>query len=573
MNESFFISIGRFFISSKGVVVILFIIGGIWGWVAMTKNIDTQTLYTLTAPEVRQIQDGIEISGAVVPDVSVDIKPLSTAQVVKVNITQGQKVKKNQVLVVLDQKNALQSLNQAKNNYESIQAQYNKFLKRNLTETDKRILEEDLKQSEIVLAQGHTSAIEKIKSLFIESQKIIEDTNIYFSNIYTPFVYFTGNKVSFQENIFINNINNIQSNLVELRKKLVTEIARISPIILTSTTNTYAQSFKEYETFLNIQKEYFGHFHVLATQYAFDQTSPQTLALISQMQSGLSQTQSMQTNIITTDQLLTQTKTSYTQKQLMYQQKTEEPTKEDHTIQAALVENSRLNYIQAQNNYNNTIILAPFDGVISSVNAKIGEAGTGNIASIIGLKKIVKVFINENDISSIMLGQKVTIAVDALHGKEFEGKISAIDPIGVSTQGVVTYPVTIEFDNIIDEVKINMSVSTKIIIRDFGEALSVPISAIKKKDGVDYVLVVPHYLNSQISRTGVVLTSDPIPTHVITGNQNSEYIEIISGIDENTVIVQKITTGTASVAPQKNIFNAIGVQGGSQNRSAGGPRF
>lgn len=63
--------------------------------------------------------------------------------------------------------------------------------------------------------------------------------------------------------------------------------------------------------------------------------------------------------------------------------------------------------INAQNSYENTVVRAPFAGVISNINAKVGEIGVSSVATLIADKKIAEIQVGESDIIKIMLGQKV----------------------------------------------------------------------------------------------------------------------------------------------------------------------
>ncbi|MFI5272870.1 MAG: efflux RND transporter periplasmic adaptor subunit, partial [Ktedonobacterales bacterium] len=112
----------------------------------------------------------------------------------------------------------------------------------------------------------------------------------------------------------------------------------------------------------------------------------------------------------------------------------------------------------AQDNLASATLKATHAGVVTAINGSVGgtpgsgSSSSGSSASS-GFIQIadssslqVTAAINEADIGGIANGQTVTFTVSAYPSDVFRGTVSAISPVGQTSSGVVTYPVTITVD-------------------------------------------------------------------------------------------------------------------------------
>ena len=197
--------------------------------------------------------------------------------------------------------------------------------------------------------------------------------------------------------------------------------------------------------------------------------------------------------------------------------------------------------------YNNTLadagkrqVKAPISGTVNAVNVKngdnLGASSSTHVAPIIigdlsTLKAQVQV--NEVDVSNVNIGQKATLTLDAIQGFTATGKVEKMDSLGTTTQGVVTYNVTIIFDSLDPRIKPDMSVTAAIITSVDQDVITVPISAVKTQNGNNYVEVL----------------NGPTPTQVPVevGASNGTDTEITSGINVgDKVVTQTINAGATS---------------------------
>jgi HlyD family secretion protein len=100
------------------------------------------------------------------------------------------------------------------------------------------------------------------------------------------------------------------------------------------------------------------------------------------------------------------------------------------------IEIARANIAQAQKDLDNTVIRAPFDGLITKRNAEVGElvvVGTLNNAASVIMEiadlnvMLMKARVDEANIAPIKAGQKARIFINAFSGKAFDGVVERVD--------------------------------------------------------------------------------------------------------------------------------------------------
>ena len=110
-------------------------------------------------------------------------------------------------------------------------------------------------------------------------------------------------------------------------------------------------------------------------------------------------------------------------------------------------------------------LTAPFDGTIASVEISPAEiANPGQIIIVMGdLSKfqIETTDLSEKNVTSVQIGQSVTIFIDALDA-EFSGKVSDIARVSETVGGDVVYKVTIDFDSQPEGLRWGMSAEVNI---------------------------------------------------------------------------------------------------------------
>lgn len=167
----------------------------------------------------------------------------------------------------------------------------------------------------------------------------------------------------------------------------------------------------------------------------------------------------------------------------------------NRTVEKARIqlEQARLSLEQVRRTLDDAKIVAPYDGVVTAVNAVVGAPGSG--AALILLadtsKYHVDVLIDETEVDQVQVGQKVEITLDALPDAKIAGTVSRIDPAGTINQGVVYYQTRIDLELTTEPLLIDMTANARIILDTHENVLAVPGGAIRSDpQGGYYVNVV-----------------------------------------------------------------------------------
>jgi len=191
----------------------------------------------------------------------------------------------------------------------------------------------------------------------------------------------------------------------------------------------------------------------------------------------------------------------------------------------------------AKKNLANCFIKAPFEGVVAEIAAEEGDSVSSSttLLTLITPQKVVNASFNEIDVAQIKIGQKTTVTFDAIEDLTVAGEVAEIDAVGAVSQGVVTYNVKIALDTQDERVKPGMSASVNIIIDVRQDILTVSNSAIKQQGERQYVEVLKQ---GEISLQTVEI-----------GISNDLSTEIVSGLEEGMEIIvgrNSVSAGTSS---------------------------
>ena len=160
---------------------------------------------------------------------------------------------------------------------------------------------------------------------------------------------------------------------------------------------------------------------------------------------------------------------------------------------AADVNDAKLAYDQALQDLENAKIVAPFDGVVTTVGPVVGAQGGGNttIKLADNAQYHVDVLVDEAEIAQVKTGQQVKVTFDALTDVSTTGAVTRISPAGTVSNGVVNYTVRVDLDPVTATLRNDMTSSVSVIIGTHANVLAVPGGAIRSAtEGGYYVNVV-----------------------------------------------------------------------------------
>jgi len=178
------------------------------------------------------------------------------------------------------------------------------------------------------------------------------------------------------------------------------------------------------------------------------------------------------------------------------------------------------------------LVRAPFEGELGVRMVEVGQyisAGT-TIVSLTALDELYANFtVTEKDSGHLKVGQTVRIKVDAYPGREFEGKITTIEPqIMADTRNIRVQATIANPDHIL---KPGMFATTTVVLPDKPPVVTVPETA------VDYTLYGDSvYLITEKEADGkTALTA--VRTFVQAGNRVEGRAEILKGLKPGDRVV------------------------------------
>ena len=188
-----------------------------------------------------------------------------------------------------------------------------------------------------------------------------------------------------------------------------------------------------------------------------------------------------------------------------------------------------------QDTMNNYTITAPISGTIIEKDAKVGDAvKAGDTLCIVYDLSYLEMSINvdELQISSISVGQKVQITADAVQDKTYVGTVTRVSMKGTANGGTTTYPVSIRIDDT-DGLRPGMNANAEIVVAEAKNALVVPNAAVVRGS---YVLVTKDSPSAANADTTMEAPEGFVYVPVKTGVSDDDYTQIVSGIQEGDTI-------------------------------------
>jgi multidrug efflux pump subunit AcrA (membrane-fusion protein) len=206
-------------------------------------------------------------------------------------------------------------------------------------------------------------------------------------------------------------------------------------------------------------------------------------------------------------------------------------------------------------------LLAPFDGVISSISVDVGDPVNRTTATVDILDPNIVTIegsVDEIDILSLRVGDTVAVVLDALPDQTLEGVIEEIGD-GVNQQGVIEFPLTIALTppDGIDLIE-GLSATATIVLNQIDNALLIPLQAVG---------------GSFTAPSVDVLNNDGFTTTLITlGASDDFWVVVESGLVEGQQVLMTVAEENAD--PFAQFFGggggAIRIPGGNFPAGAAG---
>ncbi|MCX8103524.1 MAG: efflux RND transporter periplasmic adaptor subunit [Candidatus Bipolaricaulota bacterium] len=201
-----------------------------------------------------------------------------------------------------------------------------------------------------------------------------------------------------------------------------------------------------------------------------------------------------------------------------------------------------LEYKIAQEEYEYTILKAPWDGEVIALHVQEGDSvtHTTDIVTLLNRDEMfVTVDIDEVDIREIALGQRARVMLEAYPDLRFTAEVTAIDYRAVAKGSTKAVAVTLKLLQSDPRIKPGFSAKAEIIVAEVKDALQVPLSAIRTAGGKSFVALVRGTTMEQVE--------------VQVGLTTTEVAQILSGLQEGDRVLAVNATTRQTQTQQRNV--------------------
>ncbi|MEO0351450.1 MAG: efflux RND transporter periplasmic adaptor subunit [Cyanobacteria bacterium P01_A01_bin.15] len=208
----------------------------------------------------------------------------------------------------------------------------------------------------------------------------------------------------------------------------------------------------------------------------------------------------------------------------------DDPDPEDVAQARAQVERARGQVAVIRTRIDNTIIRAPFSGIVTQRFANEGafvtpttsasEAASATSSAIFAIASGLEVVaeVPEADLNQIQVGQAVEIVSTAYSEQVFTGEVRLIAPEAIERQNVTIFQVRVQLNSGLEQLRSNMNVDVSFLGNRLSDALVVPAVAVVTQGGETGILT-PGENNRNIRFRPVTL-----------GPQVGDQIQILDGV-------------------------------------------
>jgi len=208
---------------------------------------------------------------------------------------------------------------------------------------------------------------------------------------------------------------------------------------------------------------------------------------------------------------------------------------------------------QAEENLSYTTIVSPIDGIITRINAEVGEmvmTGTmnnpGTVIMEVGdlSQMLVVAQVDEADVGKLEVGQKATVLLDAYPNREFQGTVYTIAlSSDLSRQSTKYYRTEILLEQTKQRLHSGLTANVDIETQTHKEVLAVPSQAVMTREIDSLPLEIrdksPHLDKTKTFATVVFRYTDgkAVITPVRIGPSNLTHTIIEAGVEKGEKVV------------------------------------
>lgn len=177
------------------------------------------------------------------------------------------------------------------------------------------------------------------------------------------------------------------------------------------------------------------------------------------------------------------------------------------------------------------ILRAPADGTITKVDIKVGEISTPQ-KEVIVLQDVANLYleanVGEGNISTISLGQSVTVSYDAFPGQKYTASVSSIDPSATESGTSINYKIKALISDVAG-IRPGMTANMAVVTAEITGVLVLPGRVVQKDEEGQFVNLI---IDSGARKQKTVRTS------VVTGIKgDGDIVEIKNGLSEGQSVL------------------------------------
>lgn len=605
--------IGSYLIGHKiisAIVAIALITGGYF-WYQASQAGTTVTKYVIENATAGTVITSVSGSGQVQAGTTVNVNPGVSETVTKIYAKVGDHVSAGQILVQLDPTNEARSLKQAQLSLQSAQLSLAKLTEAPTTST--------LQQSQNAVTQGaetfttasgtlerdYQSGFDSLSSAFVDAQTVMAGLQSFVTgndiskaqsnpDAYVNLMpsYLSATMLPYRDAVMSNYtaaVSAYQTNLADYHAtsrsadpamldalftetyhttKMVSEAVKAIKSLLDYTINNYPknQGLAQLPTVTNTFQTNMGNY---TNTISNDVTSLANVV-----------------NTISSDKTAIENdKLSLQQSQTQLAELLAGADVLSVQSQQLSIDQANLSLETAQTQLANTSVRAPIAGVVSQINAVVGETATSPAVVLVGEGEIAQVTLDEVDAANVAVGNPATLTFDAVDSLSLAGTVTQVSPVGSVSQGVVSYAVQVGFSQPSGtstvQIKPGMSVTAEIVTKVHQNVIAVPSAALVKSGSSTYILEPTTSLSTDDIATsatgGIILNETPKRVPVTVGLVGDSMTEITSGVNEgDQIITQTIKSSSAakttSTTGGSSVLRLLGGGGGGGTPAGGAVR-
>ena len=479
--------------------------------------------YEFVVAQKGDIVQEVAVTGKVKPAASVDLAFESGGRAVWIGVETGDRAAKGQILARLYSGGLAAQLSQAKANARVEEAKLEELKKGTRPEKIK-IQEAKVAKAKTTLNESKKDSINKIQDAYTKSDDAVRNKiDKFFSNPRSP---------NPQLNFSVSDSGlkvNVESDRFKVEDILVSWKSSLGSLSVSGDLNFYINKAKQN---LNEIKSFLDKTALAVNSLTVDADHSQSVidGWKSDVSTGRTNVNTAITNLLAAVDKLKLSQNNLTLEENELALEKAGSTAEQISAQEAAVESAEANVSNIKAQITKTVLYSPINGIITNVDAKVGEIVAPNVSviSVISEKRFkIEADVPEADIAKVKIGQTAELTLDAYGDNVvFKAKTVLIDPAATIIEGVPTYKTTFQFIGKDGRVRPGMTANLEIATGSRKNAVNIPQRAIIEKGNGEKIVRV-------VGKNGAIKD-----VKVKTGLKGSfGEVEILDGIKEGDKVI------------------------------------